>query len=373
MVSSGGMFELGFFSPDNSRNRYVGMWYKNVPVMTVVWVANRETPLTSTSGVLRVTEQESWSISMTPITSYGHPIHQGMKFGWNFITGIVTYLSSWKTIEDPAPGPPGDFTYHLDPTGYPQIVMRQNKAVKFRIGPWDGLRFGGIPNTRGDPTYWITLVMNKNEVNYLEHSVDRSVVTRFTLSQSGVGQRWTWHDVWTDLCQLPKDPEGWVRADWSNGCIRGTNLSCQGDAFLRYSGIKLPDSRHSWSYADMTLEECEAECLRNCSCTAYKHLDLSKGSGCLIWFDDLVDIRALSADGQDIYIRVASSELGEILMSLSFVKYEMVISRESLPEIHIALMLMASFGWKLIRSYSRSMSFTGAAQRQREDAADPEL
>ncbi|KAL0284556.1 UNVERIFIED_CONTAM: G-type lectin S-receptor-like serine/threonine-protein kinase [Sesamum angustifolium] len=56
MVSSGGMFELGFFSPGNSRNRFVGMWYKNVTVMTVVWVANREAPLTSTSGVLRVTE-----------------------------------------------------------------------------------------------------------------------------------------------------------------------------------------------------------------------------------------------------------------------------------------------------------------------------
>ncbi|KAL0306454.1 UNVERIFIED_CONTAM: G-type lectin S-receptor-like serine/threonine-protein kinase [Sesamum radiatum] len=288
MVSSGGMFELGFFSPGNSRSRYVGMWYKNVTVMTVVWVANREAPLTSTSG---------------------------MKFGWNFITGIETYLSSWKTIEDPAPG---DFTYHLDPTGYPQIVMRQNKVVKFIIGPWNGLRFCGIPNTRGDPTYWLALVMNKNEVNYLEHSVDRSVVTRFTLSQSGVGQRWTWHDVWTDLCQLPKDPEGWVRADWSNGCIRRTNLSCQGDAFLRYSGIELPDSRHSWSYAGMTLEEYEAECLRNCSCTAYTHLGLSKGSGRLIWFDDLEDIRALSADGQDIYIRVASSELGKNLCQQIF-------------------------------------------------------
>ncbi|KAL0284557.1 UNVERIFIED_CONTAM: G-type lectin S-receptor-like serine/threonine-protein kinase [Sesamum angustifolium] len=199
-----------------------------------------------------------------------------MKFGWNFITGIETYLSSWKTIEDPAPG---DFAYHLDPTGYPQIVMRQNKVVKFRIGPWNGLRFCGIPNK---------------------------------------GRSHILHDVWIDLCQLPKDPEGWVRADWSNGCIRRTNLSCQGDAFLRYSGIKLPDSRHSWSYARMTLEECEAECLRNCSCTAYTHLGLSKGSGRLIWFDDLVDIRALSADGQDIYIRVASSELGKNLCQQIF-------------------------------------------------------
>ncbi|KAL2476178.1 G-type lectin S-receptor-like serine/threonine-protein kinase [Abeliophyllum distichum] len=47
MVSSGGVFELGFFSPGNSKNRYVGIWYKQIPGNTVVWVANKEIPLTS--------------------------------------------------------------------------------------------------------------------------------------------------------------------------------------------------------------------------------------------------------------------------------------------------------------------------------------
>ncbi|CAA3006340.1 Hypothetical predicted protein [Olea europaea subsp. europaea] len=56
LVSSGGGFELGFFSPENSNNRYVGMWYKKIPAKTVVWVANREIPLTNKSGVLKVIE-----------------------------------------------------------------------------------------------------------------------------------------------------------------------------------------------------------------------------------------------------------------------------------------------------------------------------
>ncbi|KAL0443466.1 UNVERIFIED_CONTAM: G-type lectin S-receptor-like serine/threonine-protein kinase [Sesamum latifolium] len=338
MVSAGGMFELGFFSPGNSRNRYVGMWYKNVTVMTVVWVANREAPLTSRSGVLRVTEpgilvllndtnNVIWSSNTSRFVQT--PVAQLLDSG-NLVVKDANddrqekFL--WQSFNYPTDTflpAPGDFTYHLDPTGYPQIVMRQNKVVKFRIGPWNGLRFSGIPNARGDPTYRLTLVMNKNEVSYLEHSVDRSVVTRFTLSQSGVGQRWTWVDrtrgwvvylnVPTDNCDSykicgangifhignspacgcldrfePKDPEGWIRADWSNGCIRRTNMSCQGDAFLRYSG-----SNHQIHDIPGPMR-----------------LDLSKGSGSLIWFDDLVDIRALSADGQDIYIRVASSELG---------------------------------------------------------------
>ncbi|MCE3215361.1 hypothetical protein HAX54_002090 [Datura stramonium] len=54
ITSPGGIFEMGFFSPGNSENRYVGMWYKNISVRTVVWVANREAPLSSGSGILKV-------------------------------------------------------------------------------------------------------------------------------------------------------------------------------------------------------------------------------------------------------------------------------------------------------------------------------
>ena len=48
------MFELGFFSPGKSKNRYLGIWYKKISEGTVVWVANRETPINDTSGVLKV-------------------------------------------------------------------------------------------------------------------------------------------------------------------------------------------------------------------------------------------------------------------------------------------------------------------------------
>lgn len=46
-------FELGFFNPGRSRNRYVGIWWcKNIPARTVVWVANRQNPISDTSGLL---------------------------------------------------------------------------------------------------------------------------------------------------------------------------------------------------------------------------------------------------------------------------------------------------------------------------------
>ena len=56
IVSAEGTYVLGFFSPGESKNRYVGIWYGKIPVMTIVWVANRETPLNDSSGVLRLTD-----------------------------------------------------------------------------------------------------------------------------------------------------------------------------------------------------------------------------------------------------------------------------------------------------------------------------
>ncbi|KAK8612551.1 hypothetical protein V6N13_092664 [Hibiscus sabdariffa] len=54
IVSSGNTFALGFFSPGSSRNRYVGIWYHQIPEKTVVWVANRDNPIKDTSGILRI-------------------------------------------------------------------------------------------------------------------------------------------------------------------------------------------------------------------------------------------------------------------------------------------------------------------------------
>ena len=61
---------------------------------------------------------------------------------------------------------------------------------------------------------------------------------------------------------------------------------------------------------NLSLEECEFACLKNCSCSAYANSDIRRGgSGCLMWFGDLIDVREYKVEGneQDLYIRLSAS------------------------------------------------------------------
>ncbi|KAH9728997.1 hypothetical protein KPL70_009227 [Citrus sinensis] len=148
IISKDGSFELGFFSPDSSHNRYVGIWYKNIPIKTVVWVANHLKPIKDSSGLLMINRTGNpiltspsmgivWSASLSkkvssPLVlqlldsrnlilrgeqdgdsenyfwqSFDYPsdtLLPGMKVGWDLKTGLERRLTSWKSSNDPSPG-----------------------------------------------------------------------------------------------------------------------------------------------------------------------------------------------------------------------------------------------------------------------------
>lgn len=139
LVNADGTFELGFFSPGSSKNRYVGIWFKNVTVRTVVWIANRDNPISDKSGMLTISEKGNlvllsknnatppyWSTNATTKISgeviaqllgsgnfvlrdekdsdpsgylwqsFDYPtdtILPGMKLGWNLTSGLNRYVS----------------------------------------------------------------------------------------------------------------------------------------------------------------------------------------------------------------------------------------------------------------------------------------
>ncbi|XAR55419.1 Non-specific serine/threonine protein kinase [Bertholletia excelsa] len=383
IVSSLGSYQLGFFSPGSSKSRYLGIWYKKISTGTVVWVANRESPLPKSSGVLTLNDQglvlsdgannivwfTNTSISARNLVAQlldsgnlvvkdadsensgnflwqsfdypGNTFLPGMKLGKNLVTGREWQLSSWKSSNDPAPG---GYTFGLDINGYPQIVMRNGSTEVFRSGPWNGIRFSG-PHLRPNPIYTYEVVFGQEEVYYTYKLINSDVVSTFVLYPEGVGKRWTWADptrgwvlyltVPQDSCDnyglcgpcgscdvdkspvcsclykfVPKSPVAWDRTDWTEGCVRRNPLTCHhGEGFVKYSGIKMPDTRNSSFNRTMNLKECREVCLRNCSCSAYGNLDIRNGgSGCLLWFGDLIDIRAFADNHIDLYVKMASSD-----------------------------------------------------------------
>ncbi|KAK3431785.1 hypothetical protein EUGRSUZ_E03619 [Eucalyptus grandis] len=389
LVSAGAKFELGFFSAGNSSNRYVGIWFYNIPVKTVVWVANRDDPINGSSGVLRIgrggnlvivdgTGRAVWSTDTANVTSgtvaaqlldsgnlvltdesnngsrnilwqsFDHPFDTllaGMKLGWDLRIGLNRYLTSWRDSDDPSTG---DITYKVELQGLPQKFLRRNASVIERSGPWDGIQFSGLPlspNAIINPEF-VTIAQ---EVYYSYQVINDSTITRAVLNHSGTLQRWLWNNntQWTVIHELPNDscdeyakcgpnavcrigdapicscltgytpksPQEWAMFVWSSGCVKKKPLNCpKEEGFVKLKGVKVPDMLSYWVNTSMSLDECRTKCLKNCTCTAYTNADIvGKGSGCLLWYGDLLDIRKLiqSSRSQNVFIRVMASDLGK--------------------------------------------------------------
>ncbi|MED6186555.1 hypothetical protein PIB30_067840 [Stylosanthes scabra] len=381
LISSGRIFEAGFHSFGNSQNLYFCIWYMNISPRSIVWVANRDTPVTNSGAMFKVSDggnpvlihgsgTQIWSSNATetvtdPVMllldtgnmvvrngssssgrilweSFDYPgdtLLPGMVLHVNRVTGVYNSLRSWKDSSDPGSG---EFFYHLDAHGFPQLVIGTSSKLLYRLGSWTGFFFTGVP--------WETLyryinysfVLSDQEVRFGYEPRNGSIVTRYLITSLGTIQRFTWSSdtkTWqlflagpqdhcdnyalcgeNSECNVNNSPqcdclEGFVLKSAGNlngGCVTKVELDCdERDGFVQYTGVKLPDTSSSWFDESMNLKECAEKCLKNCSCTAYASLDIRNGgSGCLIWFDGLMDMRSES-EGQDIFIRVAASELAD--------------------------------------------------------------
>ncbi|GJW45062.1 kinase RLK-Pelle-DLSV family protein [Tanacetum coccineum] len=161
IVSGNERFELGFFSPGSLKNRYLGIWFKNTSPVSVVWVANREIPLINNLGLVKLDSHGIlflvssggtviWSSNTSASSPNVKPTAQlldsgnlviktennvlwqsfdypgdtfipGMKMGKNFITGKETYVTSWRSVDDPFPG---------------EYTLRRSRALD--CGPGEG-------------------------------------------------------------------------------------------------------------------------------------------------------------------------------------------------------------------------------------------
>ncbi|XP_042485730.1 G-type lectin S-receptor-like serine/threonine-protein kinase RKS1 isoform X2 [Macadamia integrifolia] len=281
--------------------------------------------------------------------SFDHPTHMslaGMKIGFDRRTGLNRILISWKSKDDPGRG---IYSFKFDPRrDSTDHFLYEGSAPVWRTGPWNGQRLSGIPEMTQNYLFWYALVKTTDECYFIYDMYNSSIFSPFVLDDSGAIQRKTWVERdrrWNTIfsspsdkcdyyghcgaygsCRIqestvecaclpgfqPKSSINWYLREWSDGCVRKRNLWCgKGDGFLKLEGLKLPDTSMSVLVDNnLSLKECEQKCLKNCSCTAYAPADITGGgSGCVAWYDKLMDIRYFSNGGDALYLRVDAVEL----------------------------------------------------------------
>ncbi|KAL1363260.1 hypothetical protein AAHE18_03G137200 [Arachis hypogaea] len=336
LVSVDGSFELGFFSPKSSTSRYLGVWYRDASRNpTVVWVANRERPLQSTSGLLKFSDKGILQLLNDANTSivWSSNISSSLQASNNLIAQlldsgnlVVKYQHAmlhsqqdaaedfflWQSFDYPSdtlmPGMKLGLNLVTRGVFFKNQTQRvsatssngRGSVIVTRAGPWNGLSFSGYPYAMN--IYSIDFIVNDKEIYYQVTMSDRSLFSIYRTITSGTGNVKNTPTELVDQCEMyafcgsnsicymdayvSKFPKQWNMSDWSSGCVRKT------------LDMKLPDTSSSTYNKTMNLEE------------SYANMDIRNGgSGCLLWFDHLIDMRMFTKGGQDLYIKVPASEL----------------------------------------------------------------
>ncbi|XP_057428737.1 receptor-like serine/threonine-protein kinase SD1-8 [Lotus japonicus] len=385
LVSPEEVFELGFFSTNGSK-WYLGIWYKDFPFKTVVWVANRDTPLENSNGTLRIGEEGNlvllnqtgytiWSSNQTTATnpvlqlldsgnlilieanernttnylwqSFDHPtdtLLPGMKLGWDLDTGVERRITAWKSQDDPSSG---DSYFSVDYHGIPDVFLWNKQQRIFRTGPWNGERLGGIPILDTIADLNDTVHADEHGVYFIISPLAQSNLSRMVVNWTGAIERCAWVESsqsWTrtwfapngdcdqygvcgpfgicdsnafPVCQCiqgfsVKNQQQWDLRNFSDGCVRKTGLECGKDKFLPMKNVQLPDTREAFVDKNMTLLDCESRCQRECNCTAYANAEITNGgTGCVMWTGNLIDTRQFVEGDQDLYVRLAASDVDD--------------------------------------------------------------
>ncbi|KAL2327847.1 hypothetical protein Fmac_021274 [Flemingia macrophylla] len=254
----------GTFKPGNSQSQYFSIWYKDLPprprTRTIVWIANRDTPVdNSTEIMFKVTDAGNpvivdasgtiiWSsnastTAQNPVMllqdtgnlvveygvngsivwqSFDYPgdtLLPGMVLNGDRVTGEHNSLTSWINTGDPGRG---DFSYHFDARGYPQLVITKGTRLMYRLGSWNGFLFSGTPWESLYDCFGFSFQLTEEEVSFKYEALDDSLVSRYMIDPTGTVQPFLWSSE-AETWQLFQ-AGSWDQCD--NYAFCGANSEC---------------------------------------------------------------------------------------------------------------------------------------------------
>uniref|UniRef100_A0A0D9W9Z1 non-specific serine/threonine protein kinase n=1 Tax=Leersia perrieri TaxID=77586 RepID=A0A0D9W9Z1_9ORYZ len=315
---------------------YLGIWYNNIPDRTYVWVANRDSPVTTRSARLAVTNTSDlvlsdskgrtiWSTAKNNVTvgdagdgdratavllntgnfvlrlpngthvwqSMDHPtdtILPGFKLWTNYKNHTAARIVAWKSPHDPSTG-----EFSLSATGltkYISEIVDNGEEIYIIFKEVDGL----LTHWKLDYTGNVSFRTWSNESSTWSHSFERPGHGCLHYGACGpFGYCDITGSVQECKCLDGFEPSDGFSQDFSRGCRRKEALKCNSDEghILTLPGMKVPDK---FLYIrNKSFEECAVECSLNCSCNAYAYANLTTIlstvdlSRCLVWNGELLD------------------------------------------------------------------------------------
>nr|POF01785.1 receptor-like serine/threonine-protein kinase sd1-8 [Quercus suber] len=289
LTSKSGIFELGFFTPGKSHKHYVGIWYKTIAELTVVWVANRDCSVSDPSSkALEISEDGNLLI-----TEKGIPFCKCTNSGMPNYTVAVLLDNGNVILRD-----------KLDNVLWQSFEEQTNTLLP-------GAKIG------------YNRLTNKSNILRSWTSSENPEASQHCEIDGFCGNYGICTQHKASLCDCPKGfeprwPGNWSMQDYSGGCIRRTPLGCSNggiDKFLTIPNLnfgKLLGVATKINVTVQDIESCKLTCLRDCDCIAYAYYN-----ECLIYMEQLRNLQ-LSSDneiGLDLHVRISVSEQIELVGS----------------------------------------------------------
>ncbi|PNT61926.1 G-type lectin S-receptor-like serine/threonine-protein kinase B120 isoform X2 [Brachypodium distachyon] len=251
LISKGGDFALGFFSPTSSnKSFYLGIWYHSIPgPRTIVWVANRDKPITTpSSAVLTITNGSQmvlsdskghniWTTTNNIVAggpeafavlldsgnfvvrlsnakdqmwqSFDHPtdtILPNMRVLVSYKGQVAVSLVAWKGPDDPSSG---DFSCGGDPSSPTLQRMIWNGTRPYcRSNVLNGVSVtGGVHLSNASSVLFETSLSLGDGFYYMFTVSGGLTFARLTLDYTGMFRSLNWNphlSSWTVISESPK-------------------------------------------------------------------------------------------------------------------------------------------------------------------------
>uniref|UniRef100_A0A7N2LPE2 Apple domain-containing protein n=1 Tax=Quercus lobata TaxID=97700 RepID=A0A7N2LPE2_QUELO len=199
-----------------------------------------------------------------------------MKLRVNWKTGHTWSLRSWRGVNVPEVG---DLTLALNPNQTNRLVILWHGNIYWTSEPWYNGCFKHL-----NSNYYVSHVSNENETYFNYSLINQDFTKSTSLTIDYLGYLNDSGGAIVDCSPFTNDPPYF---EFYNGCAMKKLPACRSpDSNIQIFTYSLSDSSKGFIFNEsdnLTIVDCQAKCLNNCSCIAYASINEDGDAGCEIW------------------------------------------------------------------------------------------